>query len=575
MSKAHYRSLYGPTAGDLIRLADTSLSVIVEADDVGYGDEPIWGYAKNLRAGMTQDDRASRASELDVVIAGVVVIDPLLGIRKTNIGIKDGRVVGIGRAGSPSISDGVELIIGPHTMPVMGYGLIATAGGVDSHVHLLTPRLIPVALSAGVTTLITGGFEEPPFAMLQTLLALEAWPVNVGLQAGARTTDPQALVDLVEAGAIGFKVHEDYGATPEIIDHALAVADRHDVAVSLHTDGLNESCELEDTVRAIAGRAVHAYHVEGVGGGHIPNLMEIVGEANVICSSTTPTLPYGTATAREHLDMILLTHNGSANSEDDVAAARERIHPATMAAEGPLHELGAISIINSDSQGMGRIGETIRRTWQLAHVMKAWRTRPEGIGWHEPGAVARGQQSATPDTVGADADNDRVLRYLSKYTINPAITHGVADDVGTLAPGHLADVVLWRPTHFGVRPELILKSGYPAWGALGEGNASVERTEPLQYGSHWGGMARAPSFLAATFVSRASLDAGIAKALGDGRSLRETHGSRAVTRGSMLGNQYVPRVAVDPVDGSVTLNGRVLTSTPVEELPMNRRYFLA
>lgn len=573
MSKERYRALYGPTTDDVIRLADTNLSVVVEADDVGYGDEPIWGYAKNIRAGMTQYDKVPSASELDVVVAGVVVVDPLLGIRKTNIGIKDGRIVAIGRAGSPSISDGVDLVIGPHTMPVMGYGLIATPGGVDSHVHLLTPRLIPVALSAGVTTLITGGFEEPPFAMLQTLRALEGWPVNIGLQACARTTNPEALVALLEAGAVGFKIHEDYGATPEIIDGTLAIADLHDVTVCLHTDGLNESCELEDTVRAIAGRAIHAYHVEGAGGGHIPNLMEIVAESNVICSSTTPTLPYGTAAAREHQDMILLSHNGSAQSEDDLAAALERIHPATMAAEGPLHELGAISIINSDSQGMGRIGETVRRTWQLAHVMKTWRAQREGIGWHEPAAVARSGPSATAGIISLDNDNERVLRYLSKYTINPAITHGVAADVGTLATGRLADIVLWKPTYFGVRPELILKGGYPAWGALGEGNASVERSEPVQYGSHWGGMA--PNSLATTFVSRAALDTGIAAALGSRRTLRTPHGSRGVTRRSMVGNDYAPSITVDPVNGSVTLDGRLLTATPVDEVPLNRRYFLA
>ena len=283
--------------------------------------------------------------------------------------------------------------------------------------------------------------------------------------------------------------------------------------------------------------------------------MEIVAETNVICSSTTPTLPYGTAAAREHKDMILLIHYGSAHSDDDLAAALERIHPATMAAEGPLHELGAISIINSDSQGMGRIGETIRRTWQLAHVMKSWRAHRDGIGWHEPAGVSRGGYHATPSGIRADADNDRVLRYLSKYTINPAITHGVADDVGTLAPGRLADVVLWRPTHFGVRPVLILKCGYPVWGALGEGNASVERSEPVQYGSHWGGIA--PNSLAATFVSRAALDAGIATALGTRRVLRAPHGSRGVRRQAMVGNDYAPSIKVDPVHGSVTLDGRL------------------
>jgi urease subunit alpha len=550
LSREEYARRFGPTTGDLIRLGDTDLRVRVEADDVGYGDEPIWGYAKTFRSRIAQHDRATTESELDMVLAGVVVVDPLLGVRKTNIGIKDGRIVGVGRAGNPDITDGVELVIGPNTWPVNGYGLLATAGAVDSHVHLITPRLVPVALSAGVTTLLTAGFEEPPATMATTFRAFEGLPVNLGLQASARTDVPGQVETVVEAGACGLKIHEDWGAYPEVVDATLRQADAFDVAVCLHTDGLNESAELEDTVAAIAGRAVHAYHVEGTGGGHVPDLLAIVREPNVICSSTTPTLPYGRATAAEHLEMILAVHGGSADLPEDVEAARERIHPATMAAEGPLHELGAISIVNSDSQGMGRIGETVRRTFQLAHVMKAW-----------AGTVA-------------EDDNDRVLRYLAKVTIEPARTHGIEGDVGSLLPGRLADVVLWRPSRFGVKPELVLKAGQFAWGALGEGNASVEGSEPTRYGPHWGGLGSAPPALSTTFVSEAALEAGIRERLGSRRRFVAVAGTRSVRRASLERNTAVPAIEVDPTDGTVRLDGEVLAVDPVDDVPLSRRYLL-
>jgi urease subunit alpha len=551
LSRQDYVSRYGPTVGERIRLGDTNLWVRVQEDDVGFGDEPIWGYAKNFRSRMAQFDRATSESELDMLIAGVVVIDPVLGVMKTNIGIKAGRIVGMGRAGSPDIADGVELTIGPDTWPVNGYGLLATAGAIDSHVHLITPRLVPVALSAGVTTLITAGFEEPPYTMDKTYRAFEFLPVNLGLQASARTDVPGNVERVLEAGACGLKVHEDWGAYPEIVDATLATADAHDVAVCLHTDGLNESCELEDTVEAIAGRAVHAYHVEGAGGGHIPDVIGLVGVPNVVCSSTTPTIPYGRATAAEHLEMILAVHGGSPTVSVDVEAASERIHPATMAAEGPLHDLGAISIVNSDSQGMGRIGETIRRTFQLAHVMKAW----------------IGERS--------DDDNDRVLRYLAKVTIEPARTHGIEGEVGSLAPGRLADIVLWRPSHFGVKPEAILKAGHVAWGAIGEGNATVEFVEPRRYGSHWGALGSAAAALSTTFVSQLALESGIRERLGSARRLVAVHETRRVRRASLEWNRTVPPVAVDPSDGTVSLDGRVLAVEPVVEVPLNRRFLLA
>jgi urease subunit alpha len=549
--REEYARRFGPTTGDLIRLADTDLWVRVEDDHVGYGDEPVWGYAKNFRSRQAQFDRATPDSELDMLIAGVVVIDPFLGVVKTNIGIKEGRIAGIGRAGNPDITAGVELTIGPNTWPVDGYGLIATAGGIDSHVHLITPRLVPVALSAGITTLITAGFEEPPYVMDKTLRAFEFLPVNLGLQASARTDVPGQVERVLEAGACGLKIHEDWGAYPEIIDATLRLADAHDVAVCLHTDGLNESCELEDTVEAIGGRAVHAYHVEGAGGGHIPDLIGIVREPNVVCSSTTPTIPYGPATAAEHPDMILLVHGGSADVQEDVDAVRERIHPATMAAEGPLHELGAISIVNSDSQGMGRIGETIRRTWQLAHAMKHWREAPPG---HD--------------------DNERVLRYLAKYTAEPARVHGIEQEAGSLRPGRLADIVLWRPTHFGVRPELVLKGGWFAWGPIGAGNATVEGVEPRRYGPHWAGQGAASPALSTTFVSAAAEAAGIGRRLGSRRRFVAVRGTRQVSRETLVANTALAPVEVDLSDGTVRLRGRVLAAEPVPEVPLSRRYLL-
>jgi urease subunit alpha len=555
---------YGPTSGDRVRLGDTDLWVRVEEDRQAEGDEPIWGYAKTLRPRATQGRPGP--SELDVVVAGALVVDPVIGIVKADIGVKDGRIVGVGRAGNPSISDGIELPIGPHTQPVMAYGLIATPGAVDSHVHAINPELVPPALSGGVTTLITAGFEEPPWAMARTLDALAGWPVNVGLQAGARAEDDGPLEALLDAGACGFKIHEDYGAHAELIDHVLRFAGTHDVAVSLHTDGLHESTELEDTIAAIAGRTVHAYHVEGSGGGHVPDLLGLVREPNIICSSTTPTIPFGVNAAAEQMPMIVLNHGASFSVEDDVAMVRERVHPATMAAEGPLHELGAIAIVNSDSQGMGRMMETVRRTFQLAHVMQAWRRSVAGVG--HTGLPPEGDD-------GLDA-NERVLRYLAKVTIEPAITHGIADHVGSLQPGRLADIVLWRPAYFGVKPEAVLKSGYAAWGPLGDGNATVERSEPTRYRPDWGGSGRAAASLSATFVSsRGAADPSLrARLEAAGRTVLAVRGTRDLTRESLHRNRSTAAIEIDPTDGRVTLAGRALEVEPVADLPLNRRYFL-
>ena len=553
---------YGPSTGDRIRLADSDLWIRVGEDRQATGDEPQWGYAKNLRGRMTQSGRAG-PSELDVVVTGAVVVDSTIGVVKADIGIKDGRVVGVGRAGNREISDGIELEIGPHTAPIPAYGLIATPGAVDSHVHAISPRLLPAALSGGVTTLITAGFEEPPWLMERTLAGLESWPVNVGLQACARSEESADLEALVEAGAIGLKIHEDYGAYPEAIDAALTFADARGIAVCLHTDGLHESAELEDTVAAIAGRTVHAYHVEGTGGGHLPDLLGLVREPNIVCSSTTPTLPYGVNAPVEHVPMIVMNHGGSMGVPGDVELARERVHPATMASEGPLHELGAIAIVNSDSQGMGRIMESFRRTIQLADALKRWRATEAGTG--HPGLPA---VSGDPRD-----DTDRVLRYLAKVTIEPAIVHGVADHVGSLQPGRLADVVLWSPAYFGVKPELVLKAGMPAWAPLGEGNATVEGAEPTRYRPDWGGTPVAARRLGVTFAAPGAA-AGMRDRERGGRRVVEIGRTRGLTRADLHANRAVAPIEIDPRDGRVTLAGRPLAVDPVSDVPLSRRYLL-
>jgi urease subunit alpha len=551
LSPAERLARYGPTTGDQVRLGDTDLWIRVGDDRQAPGDEPIWGYAKTLRPRATQG--RAQPSELDAVVAGALVVDPLLGVVKADIGIKDGRIVGVGRAGDDAHGAGIELPIGPHTQPIMGYGLIATPGAVDSHVHLISPELLPAALSGGVTTLITAGFEEPPAAMARLYEAVADWPLNVGLQACARAEDDGSLAALLDAGACGFKIHEDYGADPGLIDHTLRFAEAHDVSVALHTDGLHESAELEDTVAAIAGRTVHAYHVEGSGGGHVPDAIGLVREPNIICSSTTPTVPWGVNAAAEQVPMIVLNHGASFGVGEDIALVRERVHVATMAAEGPLHELGAIAIVNSDSQGMGRMMETVRRTVQLAHAMRGW----------DGGDLAD--------------DTERVLRYVAKVTIEPAITHGLADHVGSLQPGRLADIVLWEPAYFGVKPALVLKGGLPAWAPLGEGNASVERAEPTRYRPDWGGAGRAGAAGSITFVSGAAAASSSTARAGwsrHGRTVVPVRHTRGLTRASLARNRVTAAIEVDVRDGRVTLDGRALASEPVPDVPLSRRYLL-
>ena len=565
MDRREYVTRYGPSTGDRVRLADSNLFVRVEADHVGYGDEPLFGFGKPLRSRLLQHDAAARASELDLLVTGVLLLDPLLGVVKTNVGIKEGRVVGIGPVGDRAVI-GQDLVVGPNTYPVPAFGLIATPGGVDSHVHLPTPRMVPAALAAGMTTLITAGFEEPPFQMQRMFEAFENVPINLGLQACARTADPSSAEAVIEAGAVGLKIHEDYGAYAELIDAALLAAQAHDVAVCLHTDGFNEAAEVDDTLAAIGGRTVHAYHVEGSAGGHLPDNLMLVTDPAVICSSTTPSIPYSRFTAIEHLAMTMAVHGGNPDNAHDVLAFRERVHVPTMAAEGPLHDFGAISIINSDSQGVGRMAETIRRTWQLADAMKSWRGSA-GADWGVDGTLD------TPHLSGPD-DNSRVRKYLAKYTIEPAVVHGIADEVGSLMPGRLADIVLWRPAYFGVKPELVLKSGFETWGPLGLGNGSVERVQPTAYAAHWGGTGRAGSQLGVTFTSQLALDTKFGGASRTSRRVVAVQGTRGLSRNNMVLNRAVPAIEIDPVEATVTLAGRELAADAVRSVPLNRAYLI-
>ncbi|MGQ4809232.1 Urease subunit alpha [Candidatus Entotheonellaceae bacterium PAL068K] len=551
LNRSEYAARYGPTAGDRVRLGDTDLLALIERDETIYGDELLRGWGKTMRAGMMMHDQATAASELDLLIANVMVIDPVLGIFKANLGVKDGVIVGVGRAGNPDIVDHPDLLIGANTAPVYGLGYIATPGGVDTHVHLVQPRLIPVALAAGMTTLITGGLNDnPTFNLERMFLAFEHQPVNLGILGRAASTTADPLRRQIESGACGLKVHEDYAGYPSIIDQALSVAEAYDIQVAMHTDGINESCELHETVAAIGGRTIHAYHVEGIGGGHAPDILAIAGVSNVIGSSTTPTIPYGRNVVAEHHAMMWSVHGMNPRVESDRLMIADRIRESTMRAESLLHEIGAISIINSDSQGMGRIGEVIRRTWQLAHQMKR----------------LHGEESLH--------DNSRIRQYLAKYTINPARAHGVDRWVGSLEPGKIADIVLWKPEFFGVKPELVIKGGYAAWGALGEGNASISHSEPVVYAAHWGGSGLAAASLSANFVSAAAAASDFGQRLQTRRRALPVTGTRRVSKRHMLYNQANPQIAIDPQTAEIAINGQPLPPLPTADLPLNRRYFL-
>ncbi len=551
--RSSYIGTYGPTVGDRIRLGDTDLIAEVEADSTGYGDEALLGWGRNIRAGMLMAHRKTRDSDLDYVIVGVVVVDPVLGVRKGSIGVKDGLIAGIGRTGSGDIVDWVDLEIGANTVIVPGIGMIATPGGVDSHVHLVTPRVVDTALASGLTTLIGGGiFDNGRFILQRTFEAFEQLPVNLGLQATGSAASPFPMEESIEEGACGFKIHEDTGAFGNVIDTCLRVAENADVSVALHTDGLQESTDVHGTIEAIDGRAVHAYHIEGAGGGHAPDLLTMAGVDNIIPSSTTPTIPYSVGTFQEHFAMTAICHMLDLRIPSDADALDDRLRKQTMAAEDVLHDLGAIPVINSDSQGMGRIGEVITRTWQLAHKMKSER------GADNP-----------------DNDNDRIRQYMAKYTINPAITHGIADHVGSLEKGKMADVVLWRPAFFGIKPELVMKGGFVAWGPMGEGNATVWGAEPTTYGPMFGGIGNNPAALSALFVSGASIESGLGKRLNTARSLRPVTGVRTVRKGAMLYNTLNPRIEIDGRAAQVKVDRQPVTSVAVTQVPLNRLYRLS
>ena len=493
------------------------------------------------------------ASELDDVIVGAVIADPILGIFKGDIGIKDGLVAGIGRAGNPDIMDGVDLILGPNTNVLPAAGLIATPGGVDSHVHIYhNPKLLETAIGAGLTTLIGAGLNHNgDFTIHKYFEAFENVPLNLGVQGRGAASHPAPIEHNIEAGACGMKIHEDEGAYPYVIDLCLKVAEQYDVSVALHTDGLQESMQIADTIEAIGGRALHAYHVEGVGGGHAPDLLKLAGVENIMTSSTTPTVPYTAGTYQEHFPMTALVHGLTPHIPTDVAALEARVRRETMAAEDVLHDMGAVPIINSDSQGMGRIGEVVTRTWQLAHKMK-----------NERGAV------------NPEHDNDRILQYLAKITINPAITHGIAEYVGSLQKGRMADIVLWDPRFFGVKPNIVFKGGFVAWGARGEGNASIPMCEPGIYGPAFGAMGYAAGRLSAFFVSQASLDRGLAKSLHSHRQFLPVRNVRSASKRKMILNKLNPEIDIDPRTSQVIVDGKEAVSEPVREVPLNRLYVI-
>ena len=553
LERGHYNALYGPTAGDRIRLGDTGLVLLVEADCTSYGNEITHGWGKNTRTGMMHAYQTPSASELDDVIVGAVIADPILGIFKGDIGIKDGLVAGIGRAGNPDIMDGVDLILGPNTNVFPAAGLIATPGGVDSHVHIYhNPKLLETAIGAGLTTLIGAGLNHNgDFTIHKYFEAFENVPLNLGVQGRGAASHPAPIEHNIEAGACGMKIHEDEGAYPYVIDLCLRVAEQYDVSVALHTDGLQESMQITDTIEAIGGRALHAYHVEGVGGGHAPDLLKLAGVENIMTSSTTPTVPYTAGTYQEHFPMTALVHGLTPHIPTDVAALEARVRRETMAAEDVLHDMGAVPIINSDSQGMGRIGEVVTRTWQLAHKMK-----------NERGAV------------NPEHDNDRILQYLAKITINPAITHGIAEYVGSLQKGRMADIVLWDPRFFGVKPDIVFKGGFVAWGARGEGNASIPMCEPGIYGPAFGAMGYAAGRLSAFFVSQASLDRGLAKSLHSHRQFLPVRNVRSASKRKMVLNKLNPEIDIDPRTSQVIVDGKEAVSEPVREVPLNRLYVI-
>lgn len=567
MTRKEYVDLYGPTVGDKMHLADTGLVIEIEKDYNAdtYGNEAVFGGGKTLRDGMGQAPGVSSADgALDFVITNITIMDPYYGIVKGDIGIKDGKIVGIGKAGNPDIMDITPgLIVSPNTHIISGDpGWIATPGGIDVHVHFDSLQLSWEALSNGLTTMLGGGagpvtvgIETPGAYNLQRMIeAYENVPVNVGFLGKGNSSRPDALVDQVLGGCIGMKLHEDWGATPSAIDQCLKIADEYDFQVQIHTDTLNEAGFVERTLEAIGGRTMHAYHTEGAGGGHAPDILKVCSMENILPSSTNPTNPYTINTIEEHLDMIMTCHHLNPRVPEDVAFADSRIRYQTIAAEDVLHDMGAISMLGSDSQGMGRIGESITRTWQLASKNKAQRGRlPEETG---------------------DNDNQRVLRYLAKYTANPAITFGIDDYIGSLRPGRLADIVIWKNTFFGAKPEIVMKGGFIAWSAMGDANASLMTCEPILYKPQFGASGGCPNSLSKVFVTKAALDNGLADKMSvSGRKLVPVKNTRRLTKGDMIRNSYCPDIRIDPETYEVFVNGELVTCEPAKVLPLAQKYF--
>jgi urease subunit alpha len=569
LSRERYAQLYGPTTGDRVRLADTDLLIEVEEDRCGgpgrAGEEAVFGGGKVIRESMGQG-RATRAEgPPDLVITGAVVLDHW-GIVKADVGVRDGRIVALGKAGNPDTMDGVhpDLVIGPGTEVLAGNGRILTAGGIDCHVHFICPQIVPTALGSGVTTLIGGGtgpaegskattITPGDWYLARMLEAMDPWPVNVALLGKGNTVSQESMEEQLRGGASGFKLHEDWGSTPAAIDACLTVAGRNGVPVALHSDTLNEAGFVEDTLAAIAGRSIHAYHTEGAGGGHAPDIITVAGHPNVLPSSTNPTRPHTVNTLDEHLDMLMVCHHLDSSVPEDLAFAESRIRPTTIAAEDLLHDLGAISMIGSDAQAMGRVGEVVLRTWQTAHVMRRKRGSLAGDG---------------------SADNLRARRYVAKYTICPAVAHGIDAEVGSVEPGKLADLVLWDPRFFGVRPHAVLKGGVIAWAQMGDANASIPTPQPQLPRPMFGAYGRVPARTSLHFVAPAAVEAGLADRLAVDRGLVAVTDTTRLTKADMPENTALPEIRVDPDTFTVSVDGEVWEPEPVRELPMAQRYFL-
>jgi urease subunit alpha len=568
MQRRAYAEIFGPTVGDRVRLADTDLIVEVEADYTlragGYGEEVKFGGGKTIRDGMAQSQLTRNQGAVDTVLTNALIMDHW-GIVKADIGLKSGRIVAIGKAGNPDTQPGVDIVIGPGTEIISCEGNIVTAGGVDTHIHFIAPQQIEEALCSGVTTMLGGGTGPAtgtfattctpgPWNIERMMQAADAFPMNLGFMGKGNASLPAALHEQVSAGVLGLKLHEDWGTTPAAIDNCLNVAEETDIQVAIHTDTLNESGFVEDTVAAFKGRTIHTFHTEGAGGGHAPDILKVVGEPNVLPSSTNPTRPYTINTLDEHVDMLMVCHHLDPAIAEDLAFAESRIRKETIAAEDILHDLGAISMFSSDSQAMGRVGEVIIRTWQTAHKMKE----------------QRGKLSL--DT--ARADNFRVKRYLAKYTINPAIAHGIAHEVGSIEVGKWADLVIWKPAFFGVKPALILKGGFIAMAAMGDPNASIPTPQPVHYRPMFGAYGGALSKTSLTFVSQAGLQAGIGERFGLHKTLSAVKGIRGLGKRHMIHNDYLPKMEVNAQTYQVRADGQLLTCEPASSLPMTQRYFL-